>query len=73
MLGCSAHDSIDTDCAFFSFSPADDEGRPKLNLKPRTVDVPINALADTKQSAAIFGAARPRDEKPETAAAPEEN
>lgn len=43
---------------------SDDEGRPKLNLKPRTVDAPINALADTKQSAAIFGAARPRDEKP---------
>lgn len=36
-------------------------------LKPRTVDTPINALADTMQSAAIFGAARPRDEKPEKA------
>lgn len=41
----------------------DDEGRPKLNLKPRTIAEPINSLAETSQSAAIFGNARPRDEK----------
>ncbi|XP_055643596.1 eukaryotic translation initiation factor 4H-like isoform X2 [Toxorhynchites rutilus septentrionalis] len=40
-----------------------DAGRPKLNLKPRTVDAPLNALADTKQAAAIFGNAKPREEK----------
>lgn len=34
-----------------------------MNLKPRTVAEPINSLASTKQSAAIFGAARPREEK----------
>jgi hypothetical protein len=46
-----------------------DAGRPKLNLAPRTVKEPINALAETKQAALIFGQAKPREEKvkePET-------
>lgn len=42
---------------------ADDSERPRLNLKPRTIQAPINALAETKQSAAIFGNAKPREEK----------
>ena len=38
--------------------------RPKLNLKPRTVDrTPVNDLADTFSRASIFGSGRPRDEK----------
>ncbi|XP_023158655.1 eukaryotic translation initiation factor 4H isoform X2 [Ceratitis capitata] len=41
----------------------DDSERPRLNLKPRTIQAPINALAETKQSAAIFGNAKPREEK----------
>ena len=41
----------------------DDSERPRLNLKPRTIQAPINALAETKQAAAIFGAAKPREEK----------
>lgn len=40
-----------------------DAGRPKLKLAPRTVKDPVNALAETKQAAAIFGEAKPRDEK----------
>jgi len=42
-----------------------DAGRPKLNLAPRTVKDPVNALAATKQAAAIFGDAKPRAEKPD--------
>jgi hypothetical protein len=34
-----------------------------LKLAPRTVQAPVNALADTKQAAAIFGNAKPREEK----------
>lgn len=45
-----------------------DAGRPKLNLQPRTVKDPINALAETKQAAAIFGQAKPREEKIKDAA-----
>lgn len=38
-----------------------DAGRPKLKLAPRTVNAPVNGLADTKQAAAIFGEAKPRE------------
>lgn len=47
---------------FIIFQIIDEAERPRLVLKPRTVTEPINALAETKQSAAIFGAARPREE-----------
>ncbi|XP_075159292.1 eukaryotic translation initiation factor 4H1 isoform X1 [Haematobia irritans] len=41
----------------------DDSERPRLQLAPRTVNAPINGLAETKQAAAIFGNAKPREEK----------
>lgn len=40
----------------------DESERPRLVLKPRTIAEPINALAETKQSASIFGNAKPREE-----------
>lgn len=46
-----------------SMGSLDDSERPRLNLKPRSVEAPINALADTKQAASIFGNAKPREEK----------
>ncbi|KAG5673353.1 hypothetical protein PVAND_003411 [Polypedilum vanderplanki] len=48
-----------------------DAGRPKLKLAPRTVNAPVNGLADTKQAAAIFGEAKPRDEKAPASPVPE--
>ncbi len=46
----------------FDFALERDAGRPKLNLAKRTVTAPVNAMADTKQAAAIFGQAKPREE-----------
>jgi hypothetical protein len=48
---------------FFLIFSDRDAGRPKLKLLPRTAKEPINALAETSQAAAIFGKARPREEK----------
>lgn len=39
------------------------EGRPKLKLLPRSVNAPVNELADNLERAKIFGEAKPRDEK----------
>ncbi|OQV17532.1 putative Eukaryotic translation initiation factor 4H [Hypsibius exemplaris] len=45
--------------------PADAANRPKLNLQPRTVSVPVGQLAELSESAkSIFGGAKPREAKP---------
>ncbi|XP_018902418.1 eukaryotic translation initiation factor 4H isoform X2 [Bemisia tabaci] len=44
-------------------APVDTSNRPRLKLAPRSVNAPINDLADTLQRSSIFGNAKPRDEK----------
>lgn len=55
------------------FGALDEDDRPKLVLKPRTVTAPINALAETKQAALIFGKAKPRDDNASPLSSPREN
>ncbi|XP_014207892.1 eukaryotic translation initiation factor 4H isoform X2 [Copidosoma floridanum] len=48
---------------FMNSTPPDTTGRKPLKLKPRTVDAPVNSLADTTARSAIYGGAKPREEK----------
>jgi hypothetical protein len=42
---------------------ADMATRRRIQLQPRTIDKPLNQLAETSQSSKIFGGAKPREEK----------
>jgi len=55
------------------FGVLDDDDRPKLVLKPRTVTAPINSLAETKQAALIFGKAKPRDDNATPVSSPRDD
>ncbi|XP_033167146.1 heterogeneous nuclear ribonucleoprotein 87F [Drosophila mauritiana] len=55
------------------FAVRDDDDRPKLVLKPRTVTAPINSLAETKQAALIFGNAKPRDDSSTPVSSPRQD
>uniref|UniRef100_A0A915JUZ0 RRM domain-containing protein n=1 Tax=Romanomermis culicivorax TaxID=13658 RepID=A0A915JUZ0_ROMCU len=46
---------------------ADTANRPRLQLKPRTIQDPINQLAETMQRSKIFGSGKPRDETTDAA------
>jgi len=41
----------------------DTSGRKRLELKPRTVKEPVNAMAESSKTSSIYGGAKPREEK----------
>lgn len=41
----------------------DTSGRKRLELKPRTVKEPVNAIAESSKTSSIYGGAKPREEK----------
>lgn len=48
---------------FNIFIVADTSGRKRLVLAPRTIQDPINAIAESSKSSSIYGGAKPREEK----------
>lgn len=44
----------------------DTTGRKRLVLAPRTIEAPVNAMAESSKSSSIYGGAKPRDEKLKT-------
>lgn len=48
---------------FKESSEEESANRPRLKLLPRSVNKPINDIAETKDRDSIFGGAKPRDER----------
>ncbi|XP_076278918.1 eukaryotic translation initiation factor 4H-like [Lasioglossum baleicum] len=46
--------------------PPDTTGRKRLVLAPRTIQAPVNAVAESSKSSSIYGGAKPREEKLKT-------
>ncbi|XP_076236838.1 eukaryotic translation initiation factor 4H1 isoform X6 [Calliopsis andreniformis] len=47
-------------------TPADTSGRKRLVLAPRTVQAPVNAMAESSKTSSIYGGAKPREENLKT-------
>lgn len=48
---------------FIFYFILDTTGRKRLELKPRTVKEPVNAMAESSKTSSIYGGAKPREEK----------
>lgn len=55
------------DDAYMKEPPPDTSGRKRLVLQPRTVQLPLNTIAESSKSSSIYGGAKPREEKLKTA------
>ncbi|KAK2581167.1 hypothetical protein KPH14_007974 [Odynerus spinipes] len=51
------------DEAYQKDPPPDTSGRKRLVLAPRTIQDPVNAIAESSKSSSIYGGAKPREEK----------
>ncbi|XP_015437562.1 PREDICTED: eukaryotic translation initiation factor 4H-like isoform X2 [Dufourea novaeangliae] len=51
---------------FTSDPPPDTTGRKRLVLAPRTIQAPVNAVAESSKSSSIYGGAKPREESLKT-------
>ena len=47
-------------------TPADTSGRKRLVLAPRTIQAPVNAMAESSKTSSIYGGAKPREENLKT-------
>ncbi|XP_055343569.1 LOW QUALITY PROTEIN: eukaryotic translation initiation factor 4H-like [Paramacrobiotus metropolitanus] len=68
--GDRERNNSDSYADFKAPDPADAADRPRLKLQPRSVDAPLNQLAETSErTRQIFGGGKPREAKPEEEAA----